>query len=420
MHIKKIGLCSLLALSTFHVSASNKIRLDSNALNRNDASIIRNVSNPKGTSAVVPLIKAVAGGLGNLKRTVFTSSQSWAVPAGVSTIRVLLVAGGGGGAAAQHNHPTGCTLESTYNTYYYCMYNWARAGSGGGSGQIVDAIVDITDVTSLPIVVGAGGASAAVAPTEAYMGNGGAMGGSSYIGSSGQTYYRIAYGGAGGDRNDATYGYMAGGHGFAGGGGAPSIYMTDSTGLFGLGGVTAHKPYTSYRGVSPVGAHGSTGLQIANTTTNFQYASVGSGGGGYYGQPADDMNLSWDQIVSKIVEFKSSGSGGIGYWGRGGRGGEGSVIPFASNATKYASTCGEGMGFGAGGAGGYITDTLAAGLVPALPTPYKGGGGGGGFIPDDYYPTGSLASIMTCGDFRMTNQNGTAGKQGIVIVEWVE
>lgn len=425
MNYNKLLFNIIMAVAITNSYAANKTRIDGDLTNRDTTYVNRGTSNLRSGIYQPPLIKPVTGAVANVQRDVFVSSGTWTVPTGVSAIRVLLVGGGGAGSSAENVITTGCWNETTFSAYQYCVYgNYARAGSGGGSGQIVDTIIDVTAISSLSVVVGAGGNSAVNVSSEVSIGSGGGMGEASSIGTPGNASYRVAYGGAGGDTRDATYGYMAGGHGYAGGGGAANRWMATSTGHIGLTNVPAFKNYTSYGGISPVGAHGSSGLMVANTTSGFQYLSNGSGGGGYNGYPADTNNLLWDNLsigslAVPIAELKSSGAGGIGYWGRGGRGGEGSAIPYAATTTKYASACGEGMGFGAGGAGGYITTTLAATLTPAYPTFYKGAGGGGGFIPDDYYPTGSLANIYKCNDFQKVNQHGTTGRQGIIIIEYM-
>ena len=369
----------------------------------------------------------MGGGVGVTKRKVFTSAGTWTVPSGVSSIRVLLVGGGGAGGSALDSQYNSCMLDS-FGFTTYCNLAWARAGSGGGSGQIVDSIIDVTGVSSLLVVIGMGGTPNVGQSSWATVGKSGGTGGNTYIGTPGTSTYRIAYGGDGGDRympfpdNSIT----SGGSGFAGGGGAASNWFTDDAFYeINMPGIPNFIPQTGWGGVSTVGAHGSAGINVANYTTGISYISQGSGGGGYYGRPADNDNVFWNPATSKVVELKGSGAGGIGYWGRGGRGGEGSLLPFAGTIAnnRYAGYCAEGMGYGAGGAGGYVQDTPAnqakSGSKQYI-SPGKGAGGGGGFIPDDLPVGTNTSAVYTCNDMFNGDMSGTNGKQGIAIIEWVQ
>jgi hypothetical protein len=63
----------------------------------------------------------------------FTGPGSWTCPAGVTSVRVLVVAGGGAGGQDY-------------------------AGGGGGGGVVFHASYPVTPTTSYPITVGTGGA----------------------------------------------------------------------------------------------------------------------------------------------------------------------------------------------------------------------------------------------------------------------
>lgn len=158
---------------------------------------------------------------GVLRVIVFTSSGTWTVPAGVSKLKLTLVAGGGGGSAG------GC------------------GASGGGSGAaILDYPVRITPGTVVNITVGNGGT----------LGN---PGENTIVSYSGITL--TAYGGGGAP----AFGGPGGGGGGAGG---PAVNDTGG-------------PFSgSYPVKGPPGAIGSAGNGSEGSYTNFVIS--GSAGGG--------------------------------------------------------------------------------------------------------------------------------------------
>jgi hypothetical protein len=72
----------------------------------------------------------------------FTSSGTFTVPAGVSTVKATLIGGGGGGTASYYQGGLG---GGNYN------------GIGGGSGAVVIDWIAVTPGAQLPVTVGVGG-----------------------------------------------------------------------------------------------------------------------------------------------------------------------------------------------------------------------------------------------------------------------
>lgn len=104
-------------------------------------------------------------------RQVFTSSGTFTVPAGVTTVEFeILGAGGGGGAVSAANY---------------------RAGGGGNGGSYCRGRATVTPGSNISVTVGAGGAGGS--------GGAGATGGSSSFGS-----HATAPGGTGGSQNAVT------------------------------------------------------------------------------------------------------------------------------------------------------------------------------------------------------------------------
>lgn len=236
-------------------------------------------TNNSSYTAATPVITTRADG-----RKVATFSNSslayWAVPAGVTSVEVLVVGGGGGGAAGG---------------------TWCA--DGGGAGGLHSTVsYPVTPGRLLRVLAGPGGARKTSYGT----------------GNTGQdsVFDRvIAYGGQGGgwsaSQSENHYGGNQGGHsvdnggtitpGFAGGG--PS--SNNGGGGAGQPGATA--------GYSDFSA-GGNGLEVAITGTSTYYA--GGGGGGYGGGAAGNVGG---------LGGGGNGGGGAGVAGLGGGGGGGST-----------------------------------------------------------------------------------------------
>jgi hypothetical protein len=114
---------------------------------------------------------------------VFTSSGTYTVPVGATWARIIAVGGGASGGAT--------STDAT------------RAGSGGGSGSLIDRWVAVTAGSTHSVIIGAGGASR-LGDNAAETGN---AGGTTSVG----TLVTNAIGGLGGYASDVSVGSTGGG-----------------------------------------------------------------------------------------------------------------------------------------------------------------------------------------------------------------
>jgi hypothetical protein len=270
----------------------------------------------------------------------FTSSSTFSVPAGVTSVDALVVAGGGGGG--------GSSAQS------------APAGGGGAGGLIFFPAYPVTASGTITVTVGCGGGGG---PSSA---TGGTVGQDSVFGSPGdpglgQGGVLTAKGGGGG----GTYCVVAGGGG-SGSGGAPHPVGVVS-------GSTATQPtQPGNSGAYGFGNPGGQSSPYANP------ASPGAGGGGGAGAAGANGN-PWPTVP------REGGDGGIGraytiadgttpvYYAGGGGGGGG-------NTTS-------GVG-GQGGGGNGLTSTNIP-CKSVTPGQANTGGGGGGSGTDGSNPNGA-------------------------------
>jgi len=221
----------------------------------------------------------------------------------ISIVDILLVAGGGAGGPG--------TTSGTY-------------GGGGGAGGYIASSFAASVGTTYPIVIGAGGTSAAVdaIPTDATNSTGLSItaltGGSGYPGAAGLS----GGSGAGGARSIAGGGSFAGGTGTVGQGKNGGASYTPANGSGGGSGGGGGANAVGQTPVTALGGAGGAGIAWLNGTT---YA----GGGGGCG--------------SSGVGSGGAGGGGLGTAGSGTKGG---------NGTANTGGGGGGSGSGAGGNGG--------------------------------------------------------------------
>ena len=232
-------------------------------------------------------------------------TASWTVPAGVTSVKVLVVAGGGGGGGGAYDYP-GILGWTTYG------------GAGGGGGVIYNASYSVTPGASIPITVGAGGGGAYnIIGLSARLA---ANGGNSVFGS-----LTAVGGGSGGSGSN-------GGNGGSGGGGgwysdlynsslAPRVTnYTGGTGTSGQG----------YQGADGQGGGGGAGGP----------ASGGTGGAGY------TSSISGSSYTYSPGGSINNGANATVYGGGGG-----SCAPY--NGTNYLSPDGDGVGSVWDGGSGY-------------------------------------------------------------------
>ena len=248
---------------------------------------------------------------------VYTSSGTFTVPTGVTSLSCVVVGGGGGS--------TGCSGASQYS------------GAGGGGGGLAYGTFSVTQGSTVTVQVGAGGSAGTNVNNST---NKAGTGGESKI-TYGGTDMLIAYGGVGG-----TYGintYAAGGRYFR------SSQVTLRGG--GYGGYGGHGGRnTGGGGGGGAGGYGGTGGN--GGVKNYGYGSSGTagGGGGGGGQRSGGE--------------QNNGGGGVGLDGQGTDGLRGTPNNPGGGGSGGAGGGKAGIGglYG-GGAGGCEDDTNRSGSV---------------------------------------------------------
>lgn len=292
-------------------------------------------------------------------------STTWNRPAGVTSVRVLVVGGGGGGAS--------------------------RHAGGGGGGGVVEATSYAISGT-VGIVVGGGGTGAATqgrgtsGSDSRFFANGEASTGATGL---------IAKGGGFGDFYTTSTSNSigrAGDGGSGGGSGVPNPFTRDISTPYGN---------TDPRGYGNQTLQGQRTFNGATLSANFnQYGNNGAGGG----------NESY---------WSGGGGGGAGSAGSRGGGAAGtSYVGGAGGAGIASSITDTSLLFGGGGGGGGGTNTTSNFAGGA-------GGSGGGGAGSAGTATASSGTANTGGGgggggLRTDGQNGAggAGGSGIVIVRY--
>lgn len=320
------------------------------------------------------------------------------------------------------------SLSSTpaYNSLQYLIVgggasggNSANAqggGGGGGAGQFITNSF-LATISSLPVVIGAGGS---VSPTTGVQG---------FNGSS-TTFNSITASGGGGG-GGSTLGLRNGLNGASGGGGGWSTGIGgtgitynggNGAGPEGAGGAGAGQ--NGFNGVNGVkGGNGGNGLQSSITGTATYYA--GGGGGGDYilagtgglGGGGNGARQDTTPSVTGLINSGSGGGGGYGnLYGPGALGGSGIVVVrYFSPQTVYIVASGGSVTRD----GDYLvhtftgSDTLNITQLSSNPTYNSleylivaggggggasvlsgGGGGAGGFLTGTFTPTVSNYSLV--------------------------
>ena len=285
-------------------------------------------------------------------------TTGWIVPAGVTSVWVLVVGGGGAGGEAGYNNPGA----------------WHAGGGGGGGGVIENRQYGVSPGSYIPITVGAGGSGdgSFTSPKggDSVFGTltatGGGRGGGTVL--SYPWMGDLLRGGSGGG-GDAYYtppvtivpgGQGVGGQGYAGGTG----------GVYAASGQSMSNPYNFY---CCGGGGGGAGGPGGNSSGTLAYPSVGKGGDGGPGVTSS----IWGQTITV---------------GAGGGGGAGSTPNYQGCLAKNGMcviTPGAG-GSNVGGRGGGPTQmngTNAGGWG-------CGGGGGSGVAQAAVGGTGSQGIVI--------------------------
>ena len=289
----------------------------------------------------------------------FTTSGTFSVPVGVTTVDVLVVAGGG-----------------------------ASGGGGGGAGGLIfRPAFTVTPGGTVSVTVGEGGLRGP-GPGDDFTDRRGqdsvfgtltAKGG----GAGGDNYTQVAAPAAPGFTAVTNIGFMAGG---SGGGGGYRAFNFTSAGTQGASATQPTQPGDS--GTYGFGSGGGTG-----------------GPAGWGGEPGVEVTMGGGGGAGAVGTGSSPGP-------RGGEGGIGKAYTIADGTTPvYYAGGGGGASFGAGQGGGFGGQGGGGNAGKGDPGPVLGqtgqankGGGGGGFSTNTPIPALPATSVI--------------GGKGIVIVKY--
>ena len=284
----------------------------------------------------------------------FTSgSNSWTRPAGVTTVRYLVVAGGGAGGAAGGNDGSG----------------------GGGAGGVLAGTFNST-ASSYTISVGAGGASSSANASSHNPAS--FNGANSFISGTGLTTITAIGGGSGSSESGVTRTAQNGGSG----GGAGGYSGTKGSG-------TSGPPRQGYDGGSATGP--------------------GDGGGGGAGAPGGNGNSANSGTAARAggIGVTNDITGSSTYYGGGGG---------ASGDARNSSTSGGAGGTGGGGNGAAASNNSAAAGSGSANTGGGGGGAAGVNPVGSVKPTGAGGSgvviIRYLGDVTAPTITGPSSATG--------
>jgi len=306
----------------------------------------------------------------------FTSSGTFAVPSGVTSLaNVLVVAGGGGGGSGNGTSGIG--------------------GGGGGAGGLVFMPCHPVQAGTITVTVGCGGAGFTSHPSPGTPPSGGAAGQDSAFGAPGDPGFSPTSsvltakgGGTGGSRfaGSPTSGVHQGNSGGSGGGGSAGYPA------LGAAGTATQSTQSGNSGAYGFGNNGGTGGPGNCNQSNTSGGGGGAGAVGINGNPSGPSCGTGGQGGTGKAYTIADGTSSVFYAGGGGGGRAG------GNPNRTTNTVGGQGGGGNGGTGGYPT-----GQNGQAGTANTGGGGGGGGGTDGNIPA---------------YQNGKAGGKGIVIVRY--
>ena len=321
------------------------------------------------------------------KSQIFSATDTWTVPSGVTSVTVEAWGGGGNG---------GSTYVST-----------GQANGGGGGGAYARKEVSVTPGGDYTVTVGGAGGDSWFSTDSTVLAKGGSNGGTGSNGAGG------AGGSSGSSIGDTVY---AGGNGAAGQDGVTSGGGGGAAGSSGAGGNASAG--TGGTGTSIGGGDGGNGVYNATFRTAGEsgYPIGGGGAGTYWGNSgglagssgaSGLVKLTWTETPTSISESYTSndiftvpdgvtsitvktwgagGAGGAGAGiGTGGNGGGGgfaqstiSVTPGEELSIEVGSGGSRILGLSSGGNGGGYTAIKRSSTYLVQ----SGGGGGGGGAND--------------------------------------
>lgn len=305
------------------------------------------------------------------KRQMFTSSTSFNVPAGVHTIRAVLIGGGSGGSGGG-NGGSGSTGGTASNSAASGTANGTggsggsggSAGRGGSGGRFATFDIAVTPGETLTISIGSGG-------------SGGSRGGGSGS-SGGNTTVRAASG---------TYSSGSGSTSSAG-------YTDPQTGqVFARPGSSGTSGGNGGAGGTGYGSRGSSGSSVG---------SYPGGSGGRSNQYVAERDDGYDNITTVEFVIAPCGGGGAAVGSAGGNATKGSGYRDPNISGTGANASGSGSYFGGIGGGGGGGNGGGGG----------GGGGGGVVMKTIISGSGTARSASQVGAAGGSGGSGSAGSSG--------
>jgi len=329
------------------------------------------LSLPAGTTAQRPGLYTSA----TVVQLTTVGTSTWTVPAGVTTIEVLLVAGGGGGG-------------------------FQVGGGGGGGGVVYRPFYPVTPGANITYTIGNGGTGAANGGSAATNGQ------DTTFGAGGEQVVAKG-GGAGANHSTGVGGYDGlGQSGGSGGGGAGDSssrsrrggYPVDGQGYAGGRGRGGNHPDFSGNGWAGGGGGGAGGLG-QDSTRNGQ---GGNGGAGI------TTNITWNGTGAQTLTNYGGGGGGCSGPGSAGHRAGGGIGGGGSGAGDGDSGAPKNGVANTGGGGGGVRDTSGA-----------AGNGGSGIIIIRYFAdrqplmSGSVRLNTDTGRVEQFQSNGVWGEVAI-------
>jgi hypothetical protein len=319
-----------------------------------------------------------AGGGGSqsfIVKETFTSSQTWTVPTGVTTLLTVAAYGAGGGGAGGG---AGANRDTEPNP---------QGSQGGGGGALVALQnLDITGVGSVVVTVGAGGS-----------------------GGSGKTFVKAA----GGTAVQNTAAAMQGVNGSNGGATSFGSYLS----IGGGGGGTAAVAATSnIGGTAGVGSSGYFPVDVLAAGGGTVRSSAGSPYVAIYALPLGTGGSAGACSFTGGQSGNGTQSGGTGFFGFGGRGAASAEI--SSSAPSGGGTAGVGGAGGRGGGGGRLQSSGTAALTVTGGNGGAGTAGGGGGAGGAVTAT-AFTAVYNNTAITATGGNGGTGGNACVVITYV-
>lgn len=321
------------------------------------------------------LLQSSSGGGGGAQSFIvtetFTTSGSWIVPTGVTTLVAVYGIGAGGGGASGAYLADGVVASN----------NQLISGSGGGGGGVYGVIRDLPVSGTVTIGIGAGGSggtaatfSKAAGGTARVFGVGGtaSRGGDTTFGSL-VTFTGGGRGGAGSARFDASGNMATGGSGGGAGAATSTYYGIQIASTTGGGGAGASTSTTAQSGGAAEDGQGSFIFTPFTSGTIVAGGSASSTGTAITATNGSPSNIG-------TAFFPSLGGGG-----GGGGALRASLTPPLGSGSNMNGNISAGAGAGGGifiniTGGGAGTVGAQAGNGGSAPDGYGGGGGAGGVV----------------------------------------